>query len=109
MISRGPEIEIDRRKGRILRALRHEDRDHLFLGIVRPGGAEAAVPAVASGRREKPVAPCDDADAEAPAAILPILEQETRYRLLRGRQLICSHELDGGPRQDARRADACLC
>ena len=76
-----PEVAVDRRRGgRFPGARRHEDRDHLLRRIGAPGGAHAAIPAVAAGPAGQVVASRVDGHAEPPAVSL----EEARDRARRG-------------------------
>src|SRR6478672_10392904 len=91
MNARGPRMAED---------LRHENRDHAFCRIRRPGRTVATVPAVPPGYRRHIVTPGDDRDAEAPAVAVPEAGEELRHGLLLRGDLIRGHRLHGEPRQD---------
>src|SRR5579883_3195765 len=95
LVRQRPEVAADSgRTGRCPRLLRQEQRNHLLRGVRAPRRAQAAVPAVAAGRKGHVLAPVDNRHAEAPAVAVEVAGDEARDRLLFGRELVGGHEFD---------------
>src|SRR5437588_9558027 len=81
LVGQSPERDV-RWAGGSEEALGHEDGDHLLPGVRIPGGAHAAIPAVATRYRRDVVALGDHRDAESPAVVVKEARDQAGHRLL---------------------------
>src|SRR5262249_11590331 len=100
LVCRGPKIAIDGwTSRRIPQPLRHEDRDHLLVGIGGPRRTIAAFPPESSRHPRYVVSSGDNGETKPPTARR--VEDHLRSHLLLGGDLIRRHGLDRALRQDA--------
>src|SRR5579884_1753401 len=72
----------------------HQDGNHILFGIYIPGGAQSAVPAVATGDRCNIVTFGNHSDAETPAMRVEKARDQAGDRFLCRRELIGRHGLN---------------